>query len=536
MMDICLRINKREGFDMKYLKYIVTIIAILVCIIIFGLNIIYMSDVCDSWQEIVSISYFGIGNLLITILIATGLIKIINWIEQKREKNEKKISSKKKYIIIGLALLVYIIIGIIWVVLRDSTPIADSMRVYEAATDIFKGRNLTNVRYFELNPQNLSISFFFSLLFTVFHSNSLWIIKIANIIANCFTIIGLFLITKLLKKDYDINETKSLVLSLTYIPIILLVNFIYGDIISLPFSVFSIYFTMKYGKENKVYHLLISAFLMMIAVILRMNNLILVIASILYLILNLQIKDKSLDKKEKAKKIGIKLTLMIVFIIISLVPSKIATATLQNQYDLDKKREIPATRYIAMGMQEGTRANGWYNSETGDIAHTEKKINHEQYSDMIKERLTYFSNHILYTIKFYVKKVASMWTEPLQESIWQNLSFNFESLKKNKKFSKAEIASLEKMDAKILNNEKIMQLYLKAIIFIIFGTVILFIIQNRKQISNEAILLLLVFLGGFFFHILWEGKSRYIIPYLIILIPLASIKIKEVKIKKILAK
>ena len=74
------------------------------------------------------------------------------------------------------------------------------------------------------------------------------------------------------------------------------------------------------------------------------------------------------------------------------------------------------------------------------------------------------------------------------------------------------------------------------IIFIIFGTVILFIIQNRKQISNEAILLLLVFLGGFFFHILWEGKSRYIIPYLIILIPLASIRIKEIKIKKILVK
>lgn len=517
---------------MKYLKSIVVIIAILVCIMIFGLNVIYMSDVCDSWQEIVSISYFGIGNLLITVLIAVGIINIINWIENKREKNIKKISSKKKYIIIGILLLIYIIIGIIWVVLRDATPIADSMRVYEAATDIFKGRDLTSVRYFELNPQNLSISFFFSLLFMIFHSNNLWIIKIANILANCFTVIGLYFITKLLKKDYDINETKSLVLSLTYIPIILLVNFIYGDIISLPFSIFSIYFTMKYGKENKSHYLLISAFLMMIAVILRMNNLILVIASILYLILNLQLKEKKIDKKEKIKKIGIKLTLMLVFIVISLVPSKILTATLQAQYNLDKKREIPATRYIAMGMQEGTRANGWYNSETGDIAHTEKKINHKQYNDMIKERITYFTNHIPYAIKFYVKKIASMWTEPLQESIWQNLSFNFESLNKNKTFSKDKIAALEKTDAKILNNEKITQLYLKAIIFIIFGTVILFIIQNRKKISNEAILLLLVFLGGFFFHILWEGKSRYIIPYLIILIPLASIKVKKIKIKK----
>ena len=517
---------------MKYLKSIVVIIAILVCIMIFGLNVIYMSDVCDSWQEIVSISYFGVGNLLITILIVIGIINIINWIENKREKSIKKFSPKKKCIIIGTLLLIYIIIGIIWVALRDATPIADSMRVYEAATDIFKGRDLTSVRYFELNPQNLSISFFFSLLFKIFQSNNLWIIKIANIIANCFTVIGLYLITKILKKDYDINETKSLVLSLTYIPIILLVNFIYGDIISLPFSIFSIYFTIKYGKENKIHYLLISAFLMMIAVILRMNNLILVIASILYLILNLQLKEKDIDTKEKLKKTAIKLALMFVFIIISLIPSKIITSSLQNQYHLDKEREIPATRYIAMGMQEGTRANGWYNSETGDIAHTEKKINHKQYNDMINERITYFTNHISYAIKFYVKKIASMWTEPLQESIWQNLSFNFESLNKNKTFSKDKMAALEKTDTKILNNEKITQLYLKAIIFIIFGTVILFIIQNRKKISNEAILLLLVFLGGFFFHILWEGKSRYIIPYLIILIPLASIKVKKIKIKK----
>ena len=34
-------------------------------------------------------------------------------------------------------------------------------------------------------------------------------------------------------------------------------------------------------------------------------------------------------------------------------------------------------------------------------------------------------------------------------------------------------------------------------------------------------LLCLIFLGGFLFHILWEAKSRYILPYIIILIPVA---------------
>lgn len=45
--------------------------------------------------------------------------------------------------------------------------------------------------------------------------------------------------------------------------------------------------------------------------------------------------------------------------------------------------------------------------------------------------------------------------------------------------------------------------------------------------SNENILLITIFLGGFFFHILWEAKSRYIIPYFLILIPIASIKLNK---------
>ena len=38
----------------------------------------------------------------------------------------------------------------------------------------------------------------------------------------------------------------------------------------------------------------------------------------------------------------------------------------------------------------------------------------------------------------------------------------------------------------------------------------------------EKLYLAIIFLGGFTFHILWEAKSRYIIPYVIILFPLAT--------------
>jgi len=62
------------------------------------------------------------------------------------------------------------------------------------------------------------------------------------------------------------------------------------------------------------------------------------------------------------------------------------------------------------------------------------------------------------------------------------------------------------------------------------------LIQNRKNISLELIFLVTIFIGGFSFHILWEAKSRYIIPYILVLIPIASISIDQMKIKEIMQK
>ena len=60
------------------------------------------------------------------------------------------------------------------------------------------------------------------------------------------------------------------------------------------------------------------------------------------------------------------------------------------------------------------------------------------------------------------------------------------------------------------------------------------LIQNRKNLSLDIIFLITIFIGGFAFHILWEAKSRYIIPYIVVLIPVASISIKkfDIRLKK----
>ena len=74
--------------------------------------------------------------------------------------------------------------------------------------------------------------------------------------------------------------------------------------------------------------------------------------------------------------------------------------------------------------------------------------------------------------------------------------------------------------------------YQKANLLLITASSLIIIIQNRKKLSLEIIFLLTIFIGGFAFHILWEAKSRYIIPYIVILMPITAVEINKFKIFK----
>ena len=50
---------------------------------------------------------------------------------------------------------------------------------------------------------------------------------------------------------------------------------------------------------------------------------------------------------------------------------------------------------------------------------------------------------------------------------------------------------------------------------------------KNTGISTEFSNLITIFIGGFAFHILWEAKSRYIIPYILVLIPISTIVINK---------
>ena len=58
---------------------------------------------------------------------------------------------------------------------------------------------------------------------------------------------------------------------------------------------------------------------------------------------------------------------------------------------------------------------------------------------------------------------------------------------------------------------------------LMFAGSLFYVWMMRKKSDISKIILILCVLGGFLFHILWEGKSQYIISYFPMLLPCSAI-------------
>lgn len=440
--------------------------------------------------------------------------KIIN--EKLYEDTEKK--KKIRKILFISAIIIYAIFNIVWCIFVRPPIVGDQIHACNLAQTFYNGNleeflpNMTYANiplsdYMQAYHQQISLSFVFSLFFRIIHYDGIGILRVLNIIGNIFIVIALYKIGMQLSKKYKVNKVLLLFLITTFISLTMLSTFIYGDIPSIALCLFSVYFIMKYNETGKIKYPIIASILTMIAFMMRMNSLIFIIATLIYLLINL---FNEFTKRNTKQNI-IKILIIAMYIIISIIPSSLVKTYYLNKYNLDKEKEYPNISYFLMAMEESWRGNGWYSEDIGEPALKDPINKKIEYKDRIKDRLTYFSKHLDYTFDFYTKKIASMWAENTYSAIRSNAS--------------------EEND-QIVNANKPLMLYQKTLLILMCVCSLIVLIQNRKNLSVDVIFLITIFIGGFAFHILWEAKSRYIIPYIIALIPVASICINKMNIKE----
>ena len=496
----------------RSLKSSIFILAFIAILIVTLLNVFYISNI--SMGEVSSSEYLGLEKAVITFIIICEVC-ILCYLA-----NKIKIPKTLKIILIILSIILYAVIQIMWINTSLMTPRADSKEILEIAKCITGNTKWTQdiFNYIEYYPQQLTLATIIAIIFKIFNTTDYILIQYINVIFNIFTFLGLYFILKKLSKKHEINEVLFFMLTLTFIPLIMLVTYVYGDIMGLALSIWGVYFAIKYVETNKIRYAIITALLLSFSYLLRMNYIIFFIAIIIYWIINY------IDiKKEKIKQTIKILFVTILSILIILIPSKLIKDAFFKEHNLSKENSFSIVPYLYMGMSESETGNGWYSIEIENIVQKIINSNTEQSNqikeetrELLNERVEYLIQNPIYAINFYKNKLISTWAEP-------SMAYNFYNKLYEGDINKEENPVLYSMLYGEIYEET--KLYQKALNLIIFAGTLITIFQNRKKLDKEIMLLCLIFLGGFGFHLLWETKSRYILPYVIIIIPVACIGI-----------
>ena len=415
------------------MKKIIYIFGILFLSIVVILNFVFTANLDE--VEAITINFNSFLYIIGLIALGIFIFFIARFINNNLYNTEDcKHSKIKKYLPI-IAVSIYAIFVVLWPILvrpgiyGDCGTACDIAKImysnnYEALNDPTYTPGISLGDYIQRYHHQITLSFIYNIFFKIIFSNEVSFLRILNIYFIFLIVYSLYKINTELSYKYKTNKVLMFILLLTFITLPMFSTFIYGDIPSLALCLFAVYFTMKYTRTKEIKYIIFASLLTMVAYMMRMNSLIFIIATVIYLLLNL---FKEFTKKTLKENL-LNSTLIIAYVIISILPSSLVQNYYLNKYNLDSNNTYPTISYILMGMEDTSyRGNGWYDSNISEPALKNPDIK-DEYVQRVKNRLQYFSQNIGYTFEFYTSKLASMWTENTYSAIRNNATDSRKSI------------------------------------------------------------------------------------------------------------
>ena len=448
-------------------------------------------------------TFFLSDNLLRNIFIIFIFSLFVYFVSKlsivKRINENDKLFIKLKYFF----LIILFIISFIWVFGTQFQPAADQYSVQKSVQEFIDGNysSFIDNGYISQNKQQRGL-FLLSYLFSFIFGNNYLAMQIVNVLACVFIYKNLSEISK----EFGANNFIQLliIISAFFYPIIpLYTYFIYGNILGLSFSLIAFKYELLYFKDTKIKNCIISALFIGLSMMAKSTYLVYFIAMLIYAIIRM-VND--FDKK--------KLIYFLFIVVFYLLSSFIPTAFIESKTGVKMSEGTSYWSYVAMGLQEGERAPGWYNGYNNDSYaecnnDTEKQT--KKAKDYIENRLSEMLDNKAYALSFFTEKIASEWNNPTCQVFW-NIQDKFpETVKQDSIFRK--FVSMESV-VKIQKYLNICHL------LIMFGAAIYATYSLFRKHNYIETLLPMTFIGGFILlSFLSEAKAQYSIMFTVLLFP-----------------
>ena len=441
---------------------------------------------------------------------------------------------------IGIAVWV-VLLGFVWIFSVTSIPAADSQNIFEAAskaakndyTPFIDGLKFYNkdfyqgYSYFNFYPFQLGFVLLSEIVYRIFGTTSSMSMQVINVLSLASAYFALARMSRLVFKRRSIEFFTIVLLAACFQPI-LLCTFVYGNIIGMSLGIWACLLLIKYFQTGKYRWMAPCAALLVLSILAKYNNMIYLAAIAIMLIVHT-------IKQKRWQSIAFALALCIA----AVGSVNLVIASYKGRSHADLADGLSQVQYLDMGMTESYMAPGWY-TRTGLDTYLEANLDNKTADQKswrnIDGKLDKMGKDMGYTFDFFSKKILSQWNEPEFESIW---------VSKVKGHTNSEAASKglgkEVYDGSLGQALELhFNLYMQ-VLYLLFAVGIYLMFINKKT-NIETVLLPLVALGGFGYHLLFEGKSQYVLTYIPLLIPVAAYSLNTIlegdysKLKDVIAK
>ncbi len=436
-------------------------------------------------------------NIIMLVLFALVVFKLMPIIS--------KLSLKSELILVGILTLV---VGTVWVISSNVSPSEDSYIVTNAsalaANDDF---SFLSDEYFSNFPFQLGYVLFNEWIIRVAHlftdTEKLIYLEVINVILLAVLYLAVILINHLIFDDERVRHVTVLLLIFCFQPIIS-ASFLYGIIPGFTFSALALLMQILYIKKGKIIFPILSILFLGMAIMLKSNNYIVLIAMLIIGIVNM------IMRKHYIKDF----VFMAMLITVSMLIQPLVKSVYESRSDIDIGEGIPYISWIAMGFSEAENAPGWYNPYRTVILNDEvdhdRDLMSKKSMDFLSERIDEFNSDSYYRNDFFYKKFVSQWNETSYQSIWNNQV----RLQYGPKIGIAELICG--------NGERFMLRFMDDYAMLVFlGAFVASVACLNKRDFTYYVMPLVV-LGGMLYHLLSEAKSQYALPYFILMCGFAA--------------
>ena len=411
--------------------------------------------------------------------------------------------------VVAAAVVYVAVVCMVWVSICHVKPRADGESLCYVAKLVMNGRFGTMVPpgYMSYNPHQFSLLAVIEILFSLFGIGNYQSFQYMN--ALCMPLL-FYSGYRLLMLIYDRLEPVLyyILLFVGCLPLFLYVPYVYGEITSITFTMVLVWQVVRYCKTGKKTSWIWGTLAIVFACMMRKNSLIMLVAAGIVLVIYA-------IRAAKPQAIA--------WLLVMVIAIHATDSCIHAYYERVSGKEvldgIPYISYVYMGLQDGSRGPGWYNERNyKELIFYEFDTEKTAAEDVekVKERLREMWEDKSYGIDFFRRKILSQWNSPAYHSLYETRKFDCE---------KEELPELVRRI--YYDDEDAVRAFMNRYQFILYlcATIMtaMSLVDKKRKGLLEVHILLIAIAGGFLFSIIWEAMSRYVLPYVVYMIPLAAV-------------